>query len=224
MPDDYFYVNGRQGVLVHLSDHNWHLCLATAKSVLLRQKIVRKCREDIYHFLNHENGQIAIYDAVNPLASGRRSLAKEFAKHDIEVSQNWSFEYLYNRLIIDVLFYQTLFIESWCDDEHIIEENVRRVKISSPDVSLTYILAFKEKSNNHGQYVSWKSEDAVKHYLNRISSRIPQFQTMEEKDLNYIKVRVIGFVALPLLTKYRWSMPARDWLSTIEALATFLTV
>ncbi|KAJ5822884.1 Bifunctional 6-phosphofructo-2-kinase/fructose-2 6-bisphosphate 2-phosphatase [Penicillium robsamsonii] len=130
MPDDYFYVN------------------ATAKSVLLRQKIVRKCREDIYHFLNHENGQIAIYDAVNPLASGRRSLAKEFAKHDIE----------------------TLFIESWCDDERIIEENVRRVKISSPD------------------YVSWKSEDAVKHYLNRIYSRIPQFQTMEEKDLNYIKM------------------------------------
>lgn len=29
---------------------------------------------------------------------------------------------------------QTLFIESWCDDERIIEENVRRVKISSPDV------------------------------------------------------------------------------------------
>ncbi|KAJ5099154.1 hypothetical protein N7532_006155 [Penicillium argentinense] len=130
MPDDYFYVN------------------ATASSVLLRQKIVRKCREDIYHFLNHENGQIAIYDAVNPLASGRRSLAKEFAKHDIE----------------------TLFIESWCDDEKIIEENVRRVKISSPD------------------YVSWKPEDAVKHYLTRISARIPQFQTMEEKDLNYIKV------------------------------------
>lgn len=60
-------------------------CIASASSVLLRQKIVRKCREDIYHFLNHENGQIAIYDAVNPLASGRRSLAKEFAKHDIEV-------------------------------------------------------------------------------------------------------------------------------------------
>lgn len=61
------------------------LYLASASSVLLRQKIVRKCREDIYHFLNHENGQIAIYDAVNPIASGRRSLAKEFAKHDIEV-------------------------------------------------------------------------------------------------------------------------------------------
>ena len=58
---------------------------ASASSVLLRQKILKKCREDIYHFLNHENGQIAIYDAVNPLAAGRRSLAKEFAKHDVEV-------------------------------------------------------------------------------------------------------------------------------------------
>ncbi|KAJ6145172.1 hypothetical protein N7470_009067 [Penicillium chermesinum] len=124
MPDDYFFVNGKS---------------SSASSVLLRQKIVRKCREDIYHFLNHENGQIAIYDAVNPLPSGRRSLAKEFAKHDIE----------------------TLFIESWCDDERIIEENV---------------LCFVEPG------------DAVKHYLTRISSRIPQFQTMEEKDLNYIKM------------------------------------
>ncbi|PWY83048.1 6PF2K-domain-containing protein [Aspergillus heteromorphus CBS 117.55] len=130
IPDDYFFVN------------------ASASSVLLRQKIVKRCREDIYQFLNHENGQIAIYDAVNPIASGRRSLAKEFAKHDIE----------------------TLFIESWCDDERIIEENVRRVKISSPD------------------YVGWSSEDAVKHYLTRIAARIPQFQTMEETDLNYIKM------------------------------------
>jgi hypothetical protein len=46
---------------------------------------MKRCREDIYQYLNFENGQIAIYDAVNPLASGRRSLAKEFAKQDIEV-------------------------------------------------------------------------------------------------------------------------------------------
>lgn len=61
---------------------------ASASSVLLRQKILKKCRDDIYHFLNHENGQIAIYDAVNPLAAGRRSLAKEFAKHDVLVSDS----------------------------------------------------------------------------------------------------------------------------------------
>ena len=130
VPDDYFHVN------------------ASASSVLLRQKILRKCREDIYRFLNIEKGQIAIYDAVNPLSAGRRNLAREFSKHDVE----------------------TLFIESACDDEKIIEENVRAVKISSPD------------------YVGWSSDDAVKHYLARMSAKIPHFETMEEPDLNFIKM------------------------------------
>lgn len=79
---------------------------------MLRQKILKKCREDIYAWLNHENGQVAIYDAVNPTSSGRRSLAKEFAKHDV----------------------QTLFLESYVNDQAILQENARNVKISSPDV------------------------------------------------------------------------------------------
>ena len=113
VPDDYFFVN------------------ASASTVLLRQKILKKCRDDIYHFLNHENGQIAIYDAVNPLAAGRRSLAREFAKHDVE----------------------TLFIESACYDEKIIEENVRSVKISSPDyVSLVHIFLTMKLI---GAFVDW---------------------------------------------------------------------
>lgn len=71
MPEDYFFPN------------------ASPASVMLRQKILKKCREDIYAWLNHENGQVAIYDAVNPTASGRRSLAKEFAKHDVQVGTGY---------------------------------------------------------------------------------------------------------------------------------------
>lgn len=67
VPEDYFFPN------------------ASPASVMLRQKILKKCREDIYAWLNHENGQVAIYDAVNPTAAGRRALAKEFAKHDVQV-------------------------------------------------------------------------------------------------------------------------------------------
>lgn len=67
VPEDYFFPD------------------ASPASVMLRQKILKKCREDIYAWLNHENGQVAIYDAVNPTAAGRRSLAKEFAKHDVQV-------------------------------------------------------------------------------------------------------------------------------------------
>lgn len=130
VPEDYFHIN------------------ATSSSVLLRNQILKRCREDIFHFLNHENGQIAIYDAVNPLATGRRALAREFEKYNV----------------------QTLFIESHCTDERIIEENVRSVKISSPD------------------YQGWAPEDAVKDYLKRINARIPHFETMEESELHYVKM------------------------------------
>ena len=65
--------------------HDYFHLKASPSSVLLRQKILKKCREDIYQFLNNENGQVAIYDAVNPTAAGRRSLAKEFTKHEIDV-------------------------------------------------------------------------------------------------------------------------------------------
>lgn len=139
---------GQSGQLPH--DYFW--ANASPSSVLFRQKILKQCREDIYHFLNHENGQIAIYDAVNPLAAGRRSLAKEFSKHDI----------------------QTLFIESTCSDERIIKENVRRVKISSPD------------------YQGWDPAEAVKDYLARIAARIPHFETLEERELHWIKMLNAG--------------------------------
>ena len=130
VPDDYFFIK------------------ASASSVLLRQKIIKKCRDDIYTFLNNENGQIAIYDAVNPLTAGRRTLASEFGENDVE----------------------TLFIESACDDEKIIEENVRSVKITSPD------------------YAGWTADEAIQHYLARLKAKIPDFQTMEEPELNYIKM------------------------------------
>ncbi|ODA84028.1 hypothetical protein RJ55_02546 [Drechmeria coniospora] len=130
VPDDYFFQN------------------ASASSVMLRQKILKKCREDIYAWLNHENGQVAIYDAVNPSASGRRSLAKELAKHDV----------------------QTLFIESYVDDERILRENARNVKISSPD------------------FEGMDPDEAAKLYLKRIETRIPMFETMNEHELNYIKM------------------------------------
>jgi 6-phosphofructo-2-kinase / fructose-2,6-biphosphatase 4 len=69
VPEDYFYPN------------------ASPSSVLLRQKILKKCRDDIYNWLNHDNGQVAIYDAVNPTSSSRRALAREMAKHHVTVSR-----------------------------------------------------------------------------------------------------------------------------------------
>lgn len=72
---------------------------------------------------------------MNPIAAGRRSLAREFARHDVE----------------------TLFIESACDDEKIIEENVRSVKISSPD----YVSQGKTSLNCETQHRNIPSKLAV---------------------------------------------------------------
>ncbi|KAI0490911.1 6-phosphofructo-2-kinase-domain-containing protein [Xylaria cf. heliscus] len=130
VPEDYFYPD------------------ASPASVMLRQKILKKCREDIYAWLNHENGQVAIYDAVNPTATGRRSLAKEFARHDV----------------------QTLFLESYVDDDNILRENARNVKIGSPD------------------FANMDPDEAAKLYLRRMGTKIPTFETMNEKELNYIKM------------------------------------
>ncbi|EPE05666.1 6-phosphofructo-2-kinase fructose- -bisphosphatase [Ophiostoma piceae UAMH 11346] len=130
VPDDYFFPN------------------ATPASIMLRQKILKRCREDIYSWLNHENGQVAIYDAVNPTAAGRRALAKEFAKHDV----------------------QTLFLESFVDDNRILTENAMNVKISSPD------------------FAGMDPNEAAQLYLTRIGAKIPVFETMDERELNFVKM------------------------------------
>ncbi|KAK9372827.1 6-phosphofructo-2-kinase-domain-containing protein [Lipomyces chichibuensis] len=69
---------------------------------------------------------------------------------------------------------QTLFIESICDRPEIIEANVRSVKISSPD------------------YIGWNEKEAIKHYLKRISDKIPHYETLDEPEFSYIKLYNAG--------------------------------
>lgn len=89
---------------------------------------------------------------MNPLAAGRRSLAKEFAKHDVEVRFSASKPHIHLSASIGTFSTaanpqrKTLFIESACDDERIIEENVRSVKISSPDVGSKGIVGVATQS------------------------------------------------------------------------------
>jgi 6-phosphofructo-2-kinase/fructose-2,6-biphosphatase 4 len=152
VPDDYFHVNGKSHVskLLNISlQSNLLTFPASPESVQLRENIVGKCREDIIKFLDEERGQVAIYDAVNPTKATRAALDEVFAKQGI----------------------QTLFFESVCTDESIIRENVRSVKISSPD------------------YFGWDPDKAVKDYLDRINAKIPHFETIEDSEkLNYIQM------------------------------------
>jgi hypothetical protein len=94
LPDDYFWVQ------------------ATEETQTLRRRVLETCRDDLLNFFDKENGQVGIYDAVNPTSQIRRNWKEALGEHGI----------------------QSIFVESLCDNQEIIEQNVRRVKISSPDV------------------------------------------------------------------------------------------
>lgn len=112
---------------------------------------------DIMRFLSKDgdNGQIVIYDAVNASISVRRNLYDQFAAKSI----------------------QTIFVESVCTDDAIIQANVRNVKVTSPD------------------YENWEPEKAVADYLRRINAKIPHYEEMtreHESDLSWVKMINIG--------------------------------
>lgn len=115
------------------------------------------CMTDIFKFFskNGDNGQIVIYDAVNASTGVRRNVHKQFSNAGI----------------------QTIFVESVCTDESIIQANVRNVKVSSPD------------------YAGWDPQSAVEDYLRRISAKIPHYEEMsreKESALSWVKMINIG--------------------------------
>ena len=82
--------------------------------------------------------------------------------------------------------FKTLFLESYVTDQNILEENARSVKISSPDVRSTNEIP--RDTTNWSQFVGMDPDEAAKLYLKRIDMKIPHFQTMNEPDLNYVKM------------------------------------
>lgn len=130
IPDDYFVE---------------HACEETIK---FRRAVVDACMKDIDDFYENQNGQVAIYDAVNPTSTGRRRLAQRFKDKGIE----------------------TLFVECLVTDKDLVARNIRDVKISSPD------------------YQGMDPDRAVAHYLRSIELRIPDYATMAEQELTYVKL------------------------------------
>lgn len=83
---------------------------------------------------------------------------------------------------------QTLFLESYVDDEEILKENARNVKIHSPDVSAPNKNATKVKYADDFQFDGMDPDEAAERYLKRIETKIPIFETMQEEELNYVKM------------------------------------
>ncbi|KAJ2004229.1 hypothetical protein GGI02_002059 [Coemansia sp. RSA 2322] len=110
------------------------------------------CIDDIIEYLTAGGGQLAIYDASNLRAVRRREIYDRFEAHQI----------------------RPLFIEYICENDVIVEENIRKVKITSPD------------------YVTMDPDSAVSDFRARIARMQPYYESIDGNDLSYIKLYNVG--------------------------------
>jgi broad specificity phosphatase PhoE/predicted kinase len=107
--------------------------------------------DDMLDFLR-EGGEVGIYDAANTERS-RRELVYERCRREGA---------------------QVVFIECICEDESVVDANVRETKLRSPD------------------YVGVEPEEAVRDFLKRIDFYERTYEPIEDEDKSYVKLIDLG--------------------------------
>lgn len=105
-------------------------------------------------WFEREHGVVAILDATNSTKARRRWVKQRCDANNIE----------------------TLYVESKCDNEELVMQNIMEVKTTSPD------------------YKGQDPETAAKDFRNRIRNYEKVYQTIDEdeKDLTYVKLIDVG--------------------------------
>ncbi|KAJ7485299.1 6-phosphofructo-2-kinase-domain-containing protein [Mycena latifolia] len=123
----------------------------TPETQALRIKVSTGCEQTIWDFFG-DGGQVVIYDANNGTRAARQALAEKFDKAGIHV----------------------VVLESLCDNQEIIDRNIRSVKISSPD------------------YRGWDPDKAVEDYYGRIRDHEKYYEPVEETTWPFIRIINVG--------------------------------
>ncbi|TFK22137.1 cytoplasmic protein [Coprinopsis marcescibilis] len=121
------------------------------ETIALRKKVSDGCEQVIWDYFDG-GGQVVIYDANNGKKEVRDALAQKFSEKGIHV----------------------VLLESLCDNREIIENNIRSVKISSPD------------------YRNWDPDQAVQDYYKRIKNHEQYYETIADTKWPYIKILNVG--------------------------------
>uniref|UniRef100_A0A8D0V8Q3 6-phosphofructo-2-kinase/fructose-2,6-biphosphatase 1 n=1 Tax=Sus scrofa TaxID=9823 RepID=A0A8D0V8Q3_PIG len=125
------------------------------EALLIRKQCALAALKDVHNYLSHEEGHVAVFDATNTTRE-RRSLILQFAKEH---------------------GYKVFFIESICNDPDVIAENIRQVKLGSPD------------------YIDCDREKVLEDFLKRIQCYEVNYQPLDDEldsHLSYIKIFDMG--------------------------------
>src|SRR6185295_10758996 len=117
-----------------------------------RRECAAEALKDMIRWFEEENGTVAIFDATNSTRDRRAFILENCKQHNIQV----------------------MFIESICQDENLILQNIMDVKLSSPD------------------YKDMDPEKAAEDFRARISHYEERYETITENDLTYIKLINVG--------------------------------
>jgi hypothetical protein len=120
----------------------------------MRRAAAEGAMDDMLRWFEEENGVVSIFDATNSTKERRLWIYKTCQKAGIE----------------------TLFVESLCDDEDIIMNNIREVKTTSPD------------------YRDQDPEVAAHDFRTRIRNYELAYETIDdhEKEYTYVKLVNVG--------------------------------
>uniref|UniRef100_A0A7N8XBE3 6-phosphofructo-2-kinase/fructose-2,6-bisphosphatase-like n=1 Tax=Mastacembelus armatus TaxID=205130 RepID=A0A7N8XBE3_9TELE len=121
----------------------------------IRKACALAALKDVCDYFTRDQGQVVVFDATNTMPE-RRELILGFAKEN---------------------GYKVFFVESICDDPEIIAENIKQVKLTSPD------------------YTNCDKEEAVADFLKRIDCyKLTYVPLDDNKDgnLSYIKIFNVG--------------------------------
>ncbi|GFU12519.1 hypothetical protein NPIL_661261 [Nephila pilipes] len=112
------------------------------EALAIRSKCALDALEDMCQWLEQE-GEVAVYDATNTTFERRKLI------YDI---------------VCEKFGFKLFFIESLCDDENIIEANLKEVKVKSPD------------------YKNRDVEEALSDFMTRIEHYKKVYETLDEKN------------------------------------------
>ncbi|RKP12737.1 fructose-2,6-bisphosphatase [Piptocephalis cylindrospora] len=121
-----------------------------------RNDVAKLALEDLIQWLEKPDSSVAVYDATNSTRDRREWIVQRCSQSTVPI--------------------ETIFIESICEDASIILENIKAVKLSSPD------------------YANEQDPDrAARDFQKRIHHYEVQYETIsDEDDLTYVKLINVG--------------------------------
>ncbi|KAJ2852898.1 Fructose-2,6-bisphosphatase, partial [Coemansia erecta] len=154
-----------------------------------RLKCAVMALSDMFCWFEDVHNGVAIYDATNSTRARRKMIYDECHKHDIEV----------------------MFCESWCDDNDLIDMNIREVKRTSPDYKGVQDIRrvmedFHSRIDHYSEVYEPLGGDGTRPLAKRSYDLPPTNPTLDEYDerlVSYVrKINVGAKMVINRITSY----------------------